>query len=111
MTLSKRSLRIVLAGASCVAGATFSTVAVPSASAEPTGCVAGAAVVAAASYCSGGTGEHRVQAACLDSTMVATLTNANGPWRAPGQLSVVTIGAQTNVGKCILPAIAITGVR
>ena len=111
MTLSKRSLRIVLAGASCVAGATFSTVAAPSASAEPTGCVAGAAVVVAASYCSGGTGEHRVQAACLDSTMVATLTNANGPWRAPGQLSVVTIGAPTRAGECILPIQVFVGVR
>ena len=112
MILSKRSLRIVLAGAACVAGATFSTVAAPSASAEPTGCVAGAAVVVAASYCSGGTGEHRVGAGCLDSTLYATLGTARGPWRAPGQLSVVTIGAPTNLGgNCLLPVLALPEVR
>ncbi|MFE0748373.1 hypothetical protein [Gordonia sp. NPDC058843] len=107
MTLSKRSLRIVLAGAACVAGASLSTISAPAASAEPTGCVAGAAFVVAASYCSGGTGEHRVHASCLDSTLVATFTNARGPWRAPGQLSVVTIGAPTNAGSCVLPVYAL----
>ncbi|WP_035718051.1 MULTISPECIES: hypothetical protein [Gordonia] len=111
MPISKRIARVLLAGGVCAAGAALTTLTAPPASAEPTGCVAGAAVVVAASYCSGGTGEHRVQSACLDSTLVATFTTANGPWRAPGQLSVVTIGAPTNVGDCILPILAITGVR
>ncbi|WP_435174373.1 hypothetical protein [Gordonia hongkongensis] len=98
--------RTVIAGVLGVGGAALSAVSAASASAEPTGCVAGSAIVVSASYCSGGTGEHRVRAACLDSTLVATLTSAHGPWRAPGQLSVVTIGAPTNVGDCILPVYA-----
>ncbi|MFC9978825.1 hypothetical protein [Gordonia sp. NPDC127522] len=112
MTLSKCSLRIVVAGALCAGGAALSAVSAAPASAEPTGCVAGAAVVVAASYCSGGTGEHRVQGGCLDSTLYATLGTAHGPWRAPGQLSVVTIGAPTNLGgNCLLPVLALPQVR
>ncbi|ANY22502.1 hypothetical protein [Gordonia terrae] len=115
MTLSKVWLRIVLGGAACVAGAALSTVSAPSASAEPTGCVAGSAFVVAASYCSGGTGEHRVEAACVVPSLYATLFTAPGPWTAPGQLSVVTIGAPTTsptaAGSCVLPVFAGTGTR
>lgn len=111
MTLSKNVSRVVIAGGVGAAGAALSIFGAPPASAEPTGCVAGAAFVVAASYCSGGSGEHRVQTACLDSTLVATFTTARGPWRAPGQLSVVTIGAPTNVGDCILPVYAAPELR
>ena len=111
MSLSKRSLRIILAGAACVGGATFATIAAPSASAEPTGCVAGSAIVVSASYCSGGTGEHRVEAGCIVPALYATTFEAYGPWRSPGQLSVVTTGAPTRAGECILPIQVFVGVR
>ncbi|AFR51422.1 hypothetical protein KTR9_4963 (plasmid) [Gordonia sp. KTR9] len=103
--------RTLIVGAVCGVGLFLSALTTPPASAAPTGCVAGSAIVAAASYCTGGAGEHRVQAACLTSSLAATLLTASGPWKEPGQLSVVTIGAPTNGGSCILPVFATTEAR
>lgn len=103
--------RTLVAGALCVGGAALATVAAAPASAEPTGCVAGSAIVVSASYCSVGTGEHRVEAGCIVPSLAATTFGAYGPWRSPGQLSVVTIGAPTRAGECILPIQVFVGVR
>ncbi|MDT0221109.1 MULTISPECIES: hypothetical protein [Gordonia] len=103
--------RTLVAGALCVGSAALSAVSASSASAEPTGCVAGSAIVVSASYCSGGTGEHRVEAGCIVPALYATTFEAYGPWRSPGQLSVVTTGAPTRAGECILPIQVFVGVR
>lgn len=103
--------RTLVAGALWVGGAALATMAAAPASAEPTGCVAGSAIVVSASYCSGGTGEHRVEAGCIVPALYATTFDAYGPWKSPGQLSVVTIGAPTRAGECILPIQVFVGVR
>ncbi|WP_307848041.1 hypothetical protein [Gordonia sp. SCSIO 19800] len=103
--------RTLVAGALCVGGAALATVAAAPASAEPTGCVAGSAIVVSASYCSGGTGEHRVEAGCIVPALYATTFEAYGPWKTPGQLSVVTTGAPTRAGECILPIQVFVRVR
>ncbi len=103
--------RTLVAGALCVGSAALSAVSASSASAEPTGCVAGSAIVVSASSCNGGTGEHRVEAGCIVPSLAATTFGAYGPWRSPGQLSVVTIGAPTRAGECILPIQVFVGVR
>ncbi|EON31196.1 MULTISPECIES: hypothetical protein [Gordonia] len=103
--------RILAAGAVYVGGAALATMAAAPASAESTGCVAGSPIVVSASYCSGGTGEHRVEMGCIVPSLAATTFGAYGPWRSPGQLSVVTIGAPTRAGECILPIQVFVGVR
>ncbi|MFC9978826.1 hypothetical protein [Gordonia sp. NPDC127522] len=103
--------RTVITCAMCAGGAALATISAAPASAEPTGCVAGSAIVVSASYCSGGTGEHRVEAGCIVPSLAATTFGAYGPWRSPGQLSVVTIGAPTRAGECILPIQVFVGVR
>ena len=103
--------RTLVAGTLCVGGVALATMAAAPASAEPTGCVAGSAIVVSASYCSGGTGEHRVEAGCIVPALYATTFEAYGPWRSPGQLSVVTTGAPTRAGECILPIQVFVGVR
>ena len=109
--LSRPLITALIAGGLWAGGAALSTLTAAPAAAEPTGCVAGSVGIAAASYCSGGTGEHRVDAPCLTSTMVGTALSAHGPWRAPGELSVVTIGAPTQAGACILAVLGLAETR
>ncbi len=113
LSLSCRPTRVAafVVGGLCAGGAALATLTAPPASAEPTGCIAGSAFMAAASYCSGGTGEHRVQGACLTSSGAATLLPAFGPWQPSGQISIVTVGAPTQGGSCVLPVLARTDIR